>query len=257
MGKDQAPTIALVPGAYHVASSLDPLTAQLEQSGWKTRTMALPSVNRPDLSLRDDILALTNCLLRPLIVEEGADVVLYMHSYAGFVASAAIAGLSKSERSAKGQEGGIIGLIYQSAFIPTEGDTVNEMIGGQPAPWVDVDMDKGLARAIDPKQTFYHDVPEPLATEATKKVLDQSIGIYTSPSGPVFYGTHHYDNRRAYIHTTNDMTLPPADQEKFVKNSGVEWDVRKIDMSHSPFLSEPAESASMVVEMTKGFIATY
>lgn len=133
-----APRIVLVTGAYHVASSLDLLTAQLEQSGWKTNRSALATVNRPDLSAPDDIALLTNCLLRPLIVEEGADIVLYVHSYAGFPASAAIAGLSKSERSAKAQKGGIIGLIYQSAFIPTEGDTVLEMIGGQPASWQDV-----------------------------------------------------------------------------------------------------------------------
>lgn len=112
-------------------------------------------------------------------------------------------------------------------------------------------------KALDLKQTFYHDVPEPLATEACKKVLDHSLVAFNVSSGPVFYGTQHYDKRRAYIHTVNDMTLPPADQDKFVNNSGAEWDVRRIDTSHSPFLSEPKMLASMVVEITKGFMATY
>ncbi|KAL8936961.1 MAG: hypothetical protein Q9211_003933 [Gyalolechia sp. 1 TL-2023] len=251
------PTIVLVTGAFHLKSGMDLLSAQLEQSGYKTRTWGLVSVNRPDLSVRDDIAALTNDLLRPLIVDEHRDIILYLHSYSGIPGSAAIATLSKSERSAKGQEGGILGLVYQSGFVPTEGDTLLGMIGGKHAPWQEVHYDTGMVKVLDPKQTFYSDVPEPLATEASAKVLDHPLAIFHAPSGPVFYGTESFDNRRAYIHTTKDEALPPFVQDFFIVNSKVEWDVRKIDTSHSPFLSEPTLIAEMVVDMVKGFIATY
>ena len=75
-------------------------------------------------------------ILRPLI-EQGKDVVLYLHSYAGFPGSSAIAGFSKAERSAAGLQGGIIGLIFQSAFVPKVGDTLLQMIGGNYGPWQD------------------------------------------------------------------------------------------------------------------------
>ena len=134
------PTIVLVPGAFHVDSAMDVLAAQLEQAGYNIRTKGLISVNRPGTTVKDDSTALLAELLEPLIVQQGKDVVLYLHSYAGFPGSAAIGGLSKKERTAKGQNGGIVGLIYQSAFVPKLGDTLVQMIGGSYAPWQSPDV---------------------------------------------------------------------------------------------------------------------
>ena len=41
-------------------------------------------------------------MMRPLTEEQGKNIVLYLHSYAGLPGSDAIAGLSKAERAAKG-----------------------------------------------------------------------------------------------------------------------------------------------------------
>lgn len=254
---DPLPTVVLVAGAFHVASVMDLLASQLEQLGLKTRTYGLASVNRPDLTVKDDIAALTNEVFHPLIVDEGKDIVLYLHSYAGFVASAAIAGLSKAERSAKGEEGGIVGLIYQSAFIPSEGDTLLDLFGGKLAPWLKANYETGLAKALTPIQTFYTDVPEHVATKASLDVLDQSLAIFHAPSGPICYGTKHFDRRRVYIHTSQDETLPPFVQDLYVEKSDVEWVVRKIDAAHSPFLSQPERLGELAVGIVKGFVETY
>ena len=134
------PTIVLVTGAFHVDSALDILSAQLQQVGYNTRTFGLITVNHAGLTVKDDTAALREGLLRPLIEGQGKDVVLFLHSYAGFPGSAATGGLSKKERTAKGQQGGIIGLIYQSAFIPQPTDTLVKMIGGSYAPWQSPDV---------------------------------------------------------------------------------------------------------------------
>ena len=131
------PTVVLVPGAFHVDSAMDLLGAQLAQAGYNTRTLGLLTVNRPRLSVKDDAVALVAELLYPLIEQQGRDVVLYLHSYAGFPGSAAIKGMSKAERLAAGKQGGILGLIYQSAFVPKQGNTLLQMIGGSYAPWQD------------------------------------------------------------------------------------------------------------------------
>jgi hypothetical protein len=133
------PTIVLVTGAFHVDSVMDVLGARLQEAGYNTRTKGLVTVNGPGLSVKDDATALRD-LLQPLIIDQGKDVVLYLHSYAGFPGSAAIGGLSKKERTAKGQQGGIVGLVYQSAFIPQQGDTLVKMIGGSYAPWQSPDV---------------------------------------------------------------------------------------------------------------------
>ena len=136
-------SIALVPGAFHDSSVMDILRGKLQQAGYNTCCMTLKSVGKSGISINDDVIALKTELLDPVVEEQGKDVVLYLHSYAGFPGSAAIRGFSKSERSAQGKKGGIIGLIYQSAFIPKEGSTLFEMIGGSYAAWQSPDV-RGL-----------------------------------------------------------------------------------------------------------------
>ncbi|KAL8896117.1 MAG: hypothetical protein Q9207_007871 [Kuettlingeria erythrocarpa] len=251
------PTVVLIPGAFHVASAMDVLSAELQHAGINTRSMGLVTVNNASLTVKDDVQALLAELLHPLILQERKEIVLYLHSYAGFPGSAAIAGLSKQERSAKGEEGGIVGLIYQSGFCPTLGDTLVKMIGGNYAPWQAPDTTTGLLNVIDPKRTFYADVKEPLATQAAKQIYPQSTDSFNSAPGPVYYGIEEYKDRRVYIHTSEDQAIPPFAQDLFVANSGAEWDVRKLDTSHSPFLSEPAQLASLVLGVVRGFMATY
>lgn len=134
------PTIVLVPGGFHVSSVMDTFSGELQKAGYNTRSMGLKTVGNPELSINDDATALRLELLDPLIEQQGKDVVLYLHSYAGFPGSAAIRGLSKKERSVQGKKGGIIGLIYQTAFIPKQGDSLLGMIGGSYAPWHSVDV---------------------------------------------------------------------------------------------------------------------
>ncbi len=111
------------------------LSQHLQQAGYLTCIKGRATVNQPTLSIQDDVTALQNEVLFPLIHEQGKDVILYLQSYAGFPGSAAIKELSKAERLDAGKQGGIVGLIYQSAFVPQEGQTLYGMIGGCPAPW--------------------------------------------------------------------------------------------------------------------------
>ena len=137
-------TIVLVPGAFHVESSFNILGAQLQQRGYNTRTWGLTTVNKPHVSIDEDAETLANGMLKPLVEEQGKNIVLFLHSYAGFPGSAAIAGLSKAERAPKGLQGGIIGLIYQSAFIPQPGNTLLQMIGGNYTSWQAPDVSFNL-----------------------------------------------------------------------------------------------------------------
>lgn len=146
-------TVVLIPGAFHVDSAMDILGAQLQRKGYNTRTWGLKTVNKPNISVDEDSMLLAEGVLKPLI-EQGKDIVLYLHSYAGFPGSSAIAGFSKAERSAAGLQGGIIGLIFQSAFVPKIGDTLLQMIGGNYAPWQDPDVSHSYL-FID---AFHHDL---------------------------------------------------------------------------------------------------
>ena len=144
------PTIVFITGAFHVDSAMDILSGQLQQAGYNTRIRSLISVNAPGINVQNDTDALRQDFLQPLIEQQGLDIVLCLHSYAGFPGSAAIAGFSKQERASKGLLGGIIGLIYQSAFIPREGDTVAKDIGGFMSLWQVVNVRPASIFSIPP-----------------------------------------------------------------------------------------------------------
>ena len=115
----------------------------------------------------------------------------------------------------------------------------------------------GLVGVINPKAIFYADVPEPLATTAADLLRSQSLLSMNTPSAQTYYDIAAYDNRRIYLHTTQDQALPPSAQDAFVAGSGAVWKVLKLDTSHSPFLSEPGRLAVLLIANTKDFIASY
>ncbi|MCJ1470004.1 hypothetical protein MMC07_008649 [Pseudocyphellaria aurata] len=247
------PTVVLVTGAFHVSSVMHLLSGKLQQAGYSTRSMGLKTPGNSGLSIDHDATALKTELLDLLIEQQGKHVVLYLHSYAGFPGSAAIRGLSQQERAAQGKKGGIIGLIYQSAFIPKEGQTLIDMLGGSYAPWQSPDYETGLVNVIDSKQIFYADVPDPLASVATTQVCGQPIVSMNTPSGPIYYADEGYLGRRLYIHTELDQALPPFAQDLFVASSEVERHVKKLNSGHSPFLSDSTTLASVIQEYIQTF----
>lgn len=69
-------------------------------------------------------------------IEAGREVVVIVHSYSGGPGSVAAKGLSVADRRAAGRNGGVLGLIFISAFVAHEGQTLVSGNGGQLAPWV-------------------------------------------------------------------------------------------------------------------------
>lgn len=89
---------------------------------------------------------------------------------------------------------------------------------------------------IDPKEIFYADVPETLAILTSNQISAQSLVSFQTAVGQVCYTDEAYNGRRVYIHCQLDQALPPPiAQDLFVANSGVLWDVKKLNTSHSPF----------------------
>ena len=131
------PTFVLVPGAFHSPACFQQVFDELHSAGYETKSGTLTSVNDASKTTSDDIAFVREKLLLPLI-NEGKDVIVAPHSYAGMPVGSAIEGLSKVERAAKGQQGGVVGLIYICAFVSQEGASLFDMIGGKWAPWQDV-----------------------------------------------------------------------------------------------------------------------
>lgn len=114
--RDILPTIVFTPGAWHGTWAFDTVRASLETLGYPTEAVALPSVGNSDstVGVTEDAAALAAELAT--LTDAGKDVVMVCHSYGGVPASTAVEGYGYANRSAAGLDGGVIMLVYMTAF---------------------------------------------------------------------------------------------------------------------------------------------
>jgi pimeloyl-ACP methyl ester carboxylesterase len=178
------PTIVCVPGSWHVPDIYNATMAALNERGYPTIGCALASVGAEEplshVNFDGDVKGIRDCLTH-LIEGEQKEVVLVAHSYAGMPAAEAPAGLTKSEREAKGLQGGLIRLVVIMGFVVPEGYRV-------PNPeeryeeWMNVDKEKGTA-SVDleaAKSVFYNDLSPEEGAKWAAKLRPQSMGVYNS-----------------------------------------------------------------------------
>ena len=132
------PILAIIPAAWHSPWHYGPYIDQLRSAGYTSvseRLSSCDSLHPRDQSVATDADFIRTRLLMPAI-EAGREVVVIMHSYSGGPGSVAAKGLSVADRRAAGRSGGVLGLIFISAFVAHEGQTLVSGSGGQLAPWV-------------------------------------------------------------------------------------------------------------------------
>lgn len=129
------PTILLIPGSFTTAPMYYPLQDTLAAQGYETYINSLPSASRnapePPATLGDDASFFSNII--GTIADQGKDIIVLGHSYGGMVACESAKGQSKIERRARGQDGGIVRIIFLSAIVLPEGQSVAAHQGEPPA----------------------------------------------------------------------------------------------------------------------------
>ena len=132
------PTFVLVPGGWHPAFLYFPFLTHLQRAGYPAVAVNLPSFKAADPLNADctkDAAAIREQIL-PLIENDGQDIVILCHSFGGIPGGGAAHGLSKISRGREGKKGGVIGLIYMTAFVVPEGQTLLNFMGGQHPPYL-------------------------------------------------------------------------------------------------------------------------
>ena len=131
----------LVPGAWHGPEIYSPVMDKLNEYGYSTIALALPSngADPPHQTFDEDVKAIRNTLTR-LVDTENKEVVLVLHSYAGVPGAEATKDLGKEERHAKGLEGGVARLVFISAFNMSEGFVPPDEGGTMPE-WMKSDFE--------------------------------------------------------------------------------------------------------------------
>jgi pimeloyl-ACP methyl ester carboxylesterase len=172
-------TYVLVHGAWHTGAELEPTAAPIRAAGHEVHTPTIAG-NRPGDAKTVGLAEAIKSIVDYLTSKNLKDVILVGHSYGGMV----ITGVADQvpERIRR--------LVYWNAFVPNNGESLNDMV---PPPYValfdQVAAQRGAAQKV-------YDIlnPHPLNTFSDKIVLktnpaDMQIG-------------------KSYINCTEDTSLP-------------------------------------------------
>ena len=222
------PNIVLVHGAWADGSSWGAVVRRLQQAGYHASAVQLT------LSTFAEDVART----RALVAAQTGPTVLVAHSFGGAV-------ITRLGADAPN----VIGLVYESAFAPDQGETMKALLDQPPQPpgaaAIRPDTRGYLWLEPDGFVTFFApDVPpmEARALAAAQKPIAADVLFDATPFGPPAWKYLP----TWYLVTTNDQILPPDAQRFFARRMGAT--VTSIAGSHASMVSRPEAVAKFIME---------
>jgi alpha-beta hydrolase superfamily lysophospholipase len=125
MTSSPKPTVVVIHGAWHGPEHLTPLAKFFDEHGYATSCVQHPSVgNSAEVGLKDDA-EVVRKNIADLVEVQNKELIVIAHSYGGMVMSEALtADLGKASRSKAGKTGGIIRIVYLTAFLVPLGESL-------------------------------------------------------------------------------------------------------------------------------------
>jgi len=237
-------TFVLVHGSFHGAWCWSKVVPELEALGHRAIALDLPGQGDDATPAADVTLDMNVARVVEVIEKEAEPVVLVGHSFGG----------ATTTQTAEAVPERIALLVYLTAFIPRDGESVNDIVRSPLWP-----PEKG-ARAfrrsedghtvsVDPdaaRERFYHDCSEDDLAVCFERIKPQP---FTPRDTPIRTTPERFGRvPRAYIHCADDRSLLPHVQEEIVARMPCEH-VVSLPTSPSPFLSAPAELAKTLSDL--------
>ncbi|CAH0021134.1 unnamed protein product [Clonostachys rhizophaga] len=249
------PDIVFLPGAWHPASCLDKFVPLLTAKGYTTYAHTIKSVGTPHVTVQDDAAYIRDEILEPLF-QKNRQVVLVVHSYAGTPAIPAVKQLHVKDRKAKGQLGGLVGIIWVTSYLFSSAgfgvvDREAKIQGLRKFGLINLEED--LVYPREDIEFLYDDVDEDLAKATLSSLKPHSLSSLLTDIDEYGYRDASYDGCRAYVKCLKDTPIPIVFQNHMIESSGVTWETRELDTGHSPFLSQPEQLSSTIDELIQGF----
>ncbi|KAF2496335.1 alpha/beta-hydrolase [Lophium mytilinum] len=245
-----APTILFVHGAWHSPKPYQRLLEALEIAGFPSSCPRQPSLGKPPpIGLMEDAQAIREELMT-LIEEEGKSVIVIGHSYGGVVISQAVdSKFSRREREVHGMLGGVIHLLFVSAFVLPLGESLGSALGDPDhlPPFIPVKI-HGMCTMLEPGQRFYNDLGEAEQRFWVEELVESPAIAQLTRITQVSYMAHP----STYLFCENDQALPIQIQEMMVgkvEGTGAIFQKEKCSSGHSPFLSQPEVIVKIVQKL--------
>jgi pimeloyl-ACP methyl ester carboxylesterase len=203
------------------------MTGPLAEQGVRSVAVALPSCGEAGDTLGDLYDDIESC--RRAIDQTAGPVVLCGHSYGGMVITEA------------GADERVNRLIYLTSVMPDSGQSQGELIGAEPAPWLQPDTS---TVGVDPdmiRKYFLQDCDPTTIEAAVSRLTRQSLTAFSQAPREIAWRS----TPASYIVCARDLATPAETQRQRVRDG-----VRRIefDAGHHPFLSRPDTFAHTLLE---------
>ena len=202
------------------------MTKPLAGHGIASVAVQLPSCGETGAGL-GDLYADVEATLQAIAEAEGP-VVLCGHSYGGMVITQAGA----HERVAQ--------LLYVTSMMPDAGQSMADLAGSQPTPWMDPGDDGTVGVHADlVRELFLQDCDDAIVGQALDRLTRQSATPFAQPPLHIAWRA----KPSTYIVCTDDLAIP-AELQRQRANARA----RLVDFTsgHHPFLSQPEAFARSI-----------
>ena len=169
------------------------------------------------------------------IAEAEPPVVLCGHSYGGMVITQAGADQRVSQ------------LLYVTSMMPEAGQSLADLVGSQPTPWMDPGDDGTVGVHADiVRELFLQDCADATVHEALARLTRQSAAPFAQPPRKIAW----QEKPSTYFVCTEDLAIPSEIQRQRANRSA-----RMIDFpsGHHPFLSQPDRFAESIAAEMRQF----
>lgn len=202
------------------------MTQPLAQHDIPTVVVPLPSCGETGETLGDLADDVQAC--RQAIAEVDGPVVLCGHSYGGMIITEA------------GADDPVTQLLYVTSVMPDAGQSQADLVGSEPAPWLQPG-DEGTV-GVDPdmiREFFLQDCDEETTEQALARLTRQSVVPFTQPPRHIAW----QQKPATYFVCAEDLATPAETQRRRVRPGA-----RLIEFpaGHHPFLSRPDAFAQSI-----------
>ena len=184
-------TVVLVHGAWHGAWCWDEVVSRLSGDGLSVVAIDLPSVASGG-DLYDDARA-----VRQVLDDTPGDKIVVGHSY-GVVVTEAAAGAD-----------GVRHLVYLTAFMLDEGESLADITGRTPPAWQVPAPDGKTMTVSGAQEVFYNTCAPQVAEAAAARLRPHTIASFVEPVRSVAWR----DVPSTYVTCDRDNAIPVPPQE--------------------------------------------
>jgi pimeloyl-ACP methyl ester carboxylesterase len=232
------PTLTFVHGACvrDAAWWWSKMTRPLAERGIDSVAVPLASCGETGAKLGDLYDDIDAC--RRAIASVDGPVILCGHSYGGVIITEA------------GSDERVTQLLYVTSVMPDTGQSQAELIGSEPAPWLQPGQDNTVG--VDPamiRQFFLQDCDEETSEQAVARLTRQSLTPFTQAPRQIAWR----QKPASYFVCTEDLATPAAAQRRRIREGAraVEFDA-----GHHPFLSKPEAFAQSIANEVESLEST-